>query len=161
MSNRDKSGRFKKGNKIGPRWKKGQKPSPKAGRPPSIDSPRAQLRRYAEEKAPEKIRKTLEESVPGIDVEDLTWAEAIALVHLVEAVKGDMRAIEMAYKQIDDLGADKHDINDATAAAGAELSARLAKYESVFERLAGAAGSVQDDGPGESVDPTRPASEAG
>ena len=59
------SGKFQKGNKIGPRFQKGGPGGP--GRPISIASPREQLKKYAEEKAPQKLRDALKKIVPEID----------------------------------------------------------------------------------------------
>ena len=100
---KQRKGQFKKGNKIGHRFKAGEPGGP--GRPPSISSPRAQLKKYAEEKAPQKLRDALKKIVPEIDASDLTWAQVIALAHLIKAAQGDMTAIIQMYKQADDGGA--------------------------------------------------------
>ncbi len=104
---RRKDTRFKVGNKIGHRFKKGDPGGP--GRPPAIESPRAQLKKYAEEIAPEKLRKALARTLPGLDTKSLTWAQLVALSHLRKAAAGDMGAIAQMYRQIDDSGSDKQE----------------------------------------------------
>ena len=98
--------RFKKGNSVGEatRFQPGSPGGP--GRPPSLGSPRTQLKRYAEELAPEKLRKQIQKQVPDLDVQDLSWAQVIAIVHLLKAADGDMAALNTVYKQLEDSGAD-------------------------------------------------------
>ena len=96
--------RFKPGNKVGHRFKKGDPGGP--GRPPSINSPRAQLKLYAERIAPEKLRKEFAQLMPELDTSSLTWAQLVALAHLDKAAHGDMTAVIQAYKQVDDSGKD-------------------------------------------------------
>lgn len=43
--------------------------------------------------------------MPELDVETLTWAQAIAVVHLLKAADGDMAALNSVYKQLEDSGA--------------------------------------------------------
>ena len=103
---RRKDGRFATGNTVGEqtRFQAGGRGGP--GRPPNLGSPRAQLKRFAEEIAPKKLRQRIQRQIPGIDTDSLTWAEAIALVHLVKAAEGDMTALNAIYKQLEDSGAD-------------------------------------------------------
>ncbi len=79
---RRSDGRFAKGNSIGDktRFQPGDPGGP--GRTPSINSPRAQLKLYAERIAPEKLRKKLAQLMPELDTSSLTWAQVIALAHL-------------------------------------------------------------------------------
>ena len=153
------SGKFQKGNKIGPRFQKGGPGGP--GRPISIASPREQLKKYAEEKAPQKLRDALKKIVPEIDASDLTWAQVIALAHLIKAAQGDMTAIIQMYKQADDGGAntltgrDGGPIEGNVTVLNADANAALETYAGILAGIArgsaqGATGNVRAQ---ESVDP--------
>ncbi len=102
---------FQKRNTAGEKtqWKSGQSGNPE-GRPPNAGSPRAQLKRYAEETAPKRLRSQIRKHMPDVDVQHLTWAQLIALAHLLQATKGDMTALNAIYKQIDDQGVDLAEI---------------------------------------------------
>ncbi len=102
---------FQKRNTAGEKtqWKPGQSGNPE-GRPPNAGSHRAQLKRYAEETAPKRLRTQIRKHMPDFDVEHLTWAQLIALAHLLQAAKGDMTALNAIYKQIDDQGVDVAEI---------------------------------------------------
>jgi len=156
---KQRKGQFKKGNKIGHRFKAGEPGGP--GRPPSISSPRAQLKKYAEEKAPQKLRDALKKIVPEIDASDLTWAQVIALAHLIKAAQGDMTAIIQMYKQADDGGAntltgrDGGPIEGNVTVLNADANAALETYAGILAGIArgsaqGATGNVRAQ---ESVDP--------
>jgi len=71
-----------------------------------VNSPRAQLKLYAERIAPEKLRKEFAQLMPELDTSSLTWAQLVALAHLDKAAHGDMTAVIQAYKQVDDSGKD-------------------------------------------------------
>lgn len=102
---------FQKGNAAGKKtqWKPGESGNTE-GRPPGVGSPRHQLKRYAEETAPKRLRTQIRKHMPDVDVEHLTWAQLIALAHLLQAAKGDMTALNAVYKQIDDQGVDVAEI---------------------------------------------------
>jgi len=103
---RRQDGRFVKGNSIGEstRFQSGGLGGP--GRTPNLGSPRAQLKHYAEQIASDTVRQRIRRQIPDIETDNLTWAEAIALVHLVKAANGDMAALNSIYKQLEDSGAD-------------------------------------------------------
>jgi hypothetical protein len=114
--------RFKKGNKLGKKFRPGDRGGP--GRPPTLSSPRAQLKRYAESVAPVDYQRKVKKLDPNIDVSQLTWAELVAITHLVNAADGSDRAIAELYKQIDDHGADIH-----------QLEVRQSPSERIAEKL--------------------------
>ncbi len=152
------SGQFKKGNKLGRVFKKGDPGG--TGRPPSIASPRAQLKKYAEEKAPKKLRDHIKRIVPEVDVNDLTWAQVIALSHLIKAAQGDMTAIIQMYKQADDGGAntltgkDGGPIEGNVTVLNADANAALETYAGILAGIArgSAPGITGDVRPKEPVD---------
>lgn len=51
------------------------------------------------------MRKLIRKQVPDLDVETLTWAQVIAIVHLLKAADGDMAALNSVYRQLEDSGA--------------------------------------------------------
>lgn len=139
-----KKAKGKRRGDIATRWKKGETPKGAIpfqkgnklgvghGRPPNIGSPRAQLKRFAEEVAPAKVRKAIKKAIPELDVDALSWAEVTAIRHWMLAAGGNLGAIIQTYKQIDDDGAVEIGGSVQLSQAGEDL---LAKLSSVAKRL--------------------------
>lgn len=134
---RGKDTRFKPGVRpsVGTPFEKGNTAGVGHGRPPSIGSPRARLKHYAECKAPEKLRRAIAKAYPELtkkELDGLSWADAIALSLLAKSASGDVSAAALAIKNIDDSGRERTQIEfgeDARVAARdfTEGIARLAQ----------------------------------
>jgi len=125
---RRRDGRFATGNSIGEssRFRAGGPPGP--GRPPNLGSPRAQLKRYAEQIAPEKLRRRIQQQLPDLNVEEISWAESVAIAHLIEAASGNMAAIALVFRQVDDSGAATADGRlEVSGEVGGSLSIEAAR----------------------------------
>lgn len=125
--NRDEKGRFTKGNKIGPRFTTNSGKAAEAGKKGGKSG-------IGVKKFKEYLADNLSTEIERPDGTKTTIKDYITFRLIEQAKRGDMRAIEMMLKLIDEYPTEKHDVN-VTSPQGVTITCETKQQEDILKRL--------------------------